>query len=65
MTDWIKWAGGQCPVPFCHVLVRYRDGKESKQPVIAESLVWAHSEPRWGRGAYLDIIAYRIVEPTK
>jgi hypothetical protein len=57
--DWIEWEGGSCPVrPTAEVVIRCRDGYETKKPLRAIQLTWDHGEPR-GQ----DIIAYRLVKP--
>lgn len=55
--SWIKWNGGQCPVPEgTPVKVRLRS-QEERGPYPAESLVWG----RWiDSKADRDIIAYRV-----
>lgn len=59
-TDWIEWAGGECPVPGDTVVdVRLTRGEYSG--LKASDI----SEGRWA-GTFLqngNIIAYRIVKP--
>ncbi len=61
-AGWKEWTGGECPVPgWTRIEVEQRSGRISG-PYDAENCIWQHWVPsRAGR----DIIAYRIVEPTK
>ena len=54
---WIKWHGGECPVPpDMRVTVKFRDGdSQSGHPAYAYAYSWRHD----GDGA--DIVEYRIV----
>lgn len=65
---WIKWEGGECPVPEGTLIdVKYRDGHKQKgcpaglTPAKFErhALFWGHS------GIAADIIAYRLAKPKK
>lgn len=67
-TDWIEWAGGECPVPpmtMVQMKIRGDDVISSPTPAGFWSLVvdwWKHEEsPAFGNTR--DIIAYRIVKP--
>lgn len=58
-TEWIEWAGGECPIKKGEdVVVRYRDGFEQILLDAHVGLLWLHlaSDPE------ADIIAYRIVK---
>ena len=70
MNEWIKWNGGECPVPTgTPVDVEFRDGQRLLNVEANTSL------PGCARGAYgafwmhhnvgSDIVAYRIVEQVK
>ncbi len=65
-TDWIEWAGGECPVPadtrvFVQLRWETREGAESVPMAdTADAWVWAHRQHPHHRG---DIIAYRVVKP--
>lgn len=57
MTNWIEWHGGENPVPGKRVKVKYRNGADNNgKSFISESFRWDHA------GAFLDIIAYRVVD---
>jgi len=55
-TEWIEWAGGECPVrPFdTKVEYKLRNG-DVCMPHRASLCDWSHN------GAWNDIIAYRVV----
>ncbi len=56
---WIKWHGGECPVPKGTLIdVRFRDGGTLD---IADVLDWRWSHKGWDE----DIVAYRICEPAE
>lgn len=62
-TDWIEWAGGECPIKDRHqeVNVRFRNGSVHTDSG-AHDWDWDHREPgtfghRW------DIVAYSLVQP--
>lgn len=59
MSDWIEWAGGECPVPDrTQILVRFRfengAGNEGDYSEGPEDLRWSHV------GSWGDIVAYRL-----
>lgn len=56
---WIKWSGGDCPVPPDTVVkTRLRfQGKDDGSFDEAKSLRWTHD------GGSVDVVAYRVVEP--
>lgn len=62
MTEWIKWDGGECPIPNAKAgefVVKYRHGYEEEGHYDAKVL------PDWVHGAIerpSDIIAYRLIE---
>lgn len=59
---WIKWEGGECPVPEGTLIdVKYRDGEKFKKvPALgAYNYYWHHV------GASDDIVAYRLAKPKK
>lgn len=57
-SEWIEWAGGECPVQRCaRGFLKYRDGEvRPMQDYHCVSLFWAHT------GSNCDIIAYRVVQ---
>lgn len=66
---WIKWEGGECPVPVGTLIdVKYRDGHKQKgcpaaAPTPAEFM---RSTFFWGNnGGDTNIIAYRLAKPKK
>lgn len=57
-TDWIKWTGGDRPVPpDTTVEVKFRNGNNSAD-VRAKIWSWTHRDDEYNGG---DIIAYRLV----
>lgn len=55
---WVKWEGGECPVPKdTFVQIRMRDGTSACEPGVAGELRWGH------RGWRGDITRYRVVKP--
>ncbi|MDV4166215.1 hypothetical protein R1538_34765 [Rhizobium leguminosarum] len=68
MSEWIEWAGGECPVPLTALVdVRYADGHEEFF-VEAELLARdCHGEPDdwWKHEGHPteNIIAYRVINP--
>jgi hypothetical protein len=57
---WIKWDGGECPVgDGVMVNYRFRDDDHDNLPLIALNLRWSHV------GSCYDIVAYRIIHPSK
>ena len=59
---WIKWEGGECPVPEGTLIdVKHRDGeKHKKVPALgAYNYHWGHA------GHDGDIVAYRLAKPKK
>lgn len=59
MTDWIKWDGGECPIPEAKAgeyRLRLHEGKVIT-PRCSHALDY-----NWGKGGYTDIIAYRFIE---
>ena len=63
MSDWIKWGGGDCPVPaYTLVYWRCRDGKSPGDILrSAGELRWSHN----GSCSYSDIIEYRVAKPPE
>ena len=61
MNEWIKWAGGACPVPIgTAVEVRFRDGTRVVSTAQAVRARW-----EWGPvSSDADIVAYRVVQPA-
>ena len=58
MSEWIEWAGGECPVPSHSMIeVRCRNGTESLQDTAENFDFHWHHLPHG-----LDIIAYRMVK---
>lgn len=56
---WIKWGGGECPVPSSEVVVvKFRDGR-IRDPYRADGYSWSKN------GSSDDIIAYRLHQSTK
>lgn len=56
---WIKWSGGECPVPQnAHVAVWLRSGVESWAERPADLFRWSHI------GNSGDIVAYRLTPPA-
>lgn len=54
---WIKWGGGECPVPSSEVVVvKFRDGR-IRDPYRADGYSWRKN------GRPDDIIAYRLQQP--
>jgi hypothetical protein len=59
MSEWIEHDGKGCPVDHgVDIVVRFRDGYECPTSN-AQGFMWPHSYSE----NYLDIVAYRIVEP--
>lgn len=65
---WIKWEGGECPVPEGTLIdVKYRDGYKQKgcpagytsDEFMRRAIEWTHD------GVNGDIIAYRLAKPVK
>lgn len=59
---WIKWEGGECPVPEGTLIdVKHRDGEKYKKvPALRDCNVrWEHI------GSVGDIVAYRLAKPKK
>lgn len=55
---WIEWGGGNRPVAAdAQVLVRMRDGSETRTALSACYLHWDH------RNSRTDIVAYKVVKP--
>lgn len=55
---WVKWEGGECPVPKDTIVqIRMRDGTSACEPRVAGELRWDH------RGWRGDITRYRVVKP--
>lgn len=55
---WVKWEGGECPVPKDTIVqIRMRDGTSACEPGVAGELRWDH------RGWRGDIARYRVVKP--
>lgn len=55
---WVKWEGGECPVPKDTIVqIRMRDGTSACEPGVAGELRWDH------RGWRGDITRYRVVKP--
>lgn len=55
---WVKWEGGECPVPKDTIVqIRMRDGTSACEPGVAGELRWGH------RGWRGDITRYRVVKP--
>lgn len=62
-SPWIEWHGGECPVePETIVRIRLRDGQESLN---STARFWADGPQDWWKHQGHDIIAYRVVEPSK
>lgn len=70
-TDWIEWAGGECPVPGDTIVdVKHMDGDITPH-TLARDLIyedprvgydwWAHEDTEDSIDGY--VIAYRIVKP--
>lgn len=58
MSEWIKWEGGDCPVPpDTKVFVRLRGGVEHTYGTSADVYMWDHD---YNGG---DIVAYKVAEP--
>ena len=69
MNDWIKWAGGACPVPIgTMVEVRFRDGEHLGPVPAGVSLPGITREANgnfWlNENMGGDIVAYRVVQPA-
>jgi hypothetical protein len=63
MNGWIKWEGGECPVPpETPVFVLMRSGNSEKVGLRASSYLWAHRKDGCGDG---DIVAYKVAEKEK
>lgn len=68
-SDWIEWAGGECPVTRdTRVEVKYRDGLTNEGPggswlagELADHGDWWKHEGSLFSGHDCDIIAYRVV----
>ena len=58
MSDWIKWEGGECPVPK-GTLVEVRIWAGEVGVDVAEAFWWDH------RGKTGDIVAYRVVSVSQ
>ena len=59
MSDWIKWKGGECPVPSLSIVhVKLRNGAVCSD-TRADELDWNHS------GYNYDIVSYKIIEIVK
>lgn len=55
---WVKWGGGECPVPKDTIVqIGMRDGTSACEPGVAGELRWDH------RGWRGDITHYRVVKP--
>lgn len=55
---WVKWEGGECPVPKDTIVqIGMRDGTSACEPGVAGELRWDH------RGWRGDITRYRVVKP--
>lgn len=54
MTEWIKWSGGENPVPGKKVEVKFRELTISQN--CSDKFVWRQD------GSYYNIIAYRVIE---
>lgn len=55
---WVKWGGGECPVPKDTIVqIGMRDGTSACEPGVAGELRWGH------RGWSSDITRYRVVKP--
>lgn len=55
---WVKWGGGECPVPKDTIVqIGMRDGTSACEPGVAGELRWGH------RGWRGDITRYRVVKP--
>lgn len=55
---WVKWEGGECPVPKDTIVqIRMRDGTGAREPGVAGELRWGH------RGWPGDITRYRVDKP--
>jgi hypothetical protein len=60
MSDWIKWDGGECPVPPDTLVdIRIRDGYEAIGEDVAKGWNWKHHMLR------NDIVAYRVHHPNE
>lgn len=60
MNGWIKWEGGECPVPpETPVFVLMRSGNSEKVGLRASSYLWAHRKDGCGDG---DIVAYKLAD---
>lgn len=60
--EWIKWSGGECPIPVGTLHQRwYREGGYGPPLKLAEEharrLIWAHDRTY----AHCDIVAYRVL----
>lgn len=56
MSEWIKWDGGDCPVPGgTPVVLRLRDGYEFEESFDSAEFRWRHT------GAEDDIMEYRVM----
>lgn len=66
---WIKWYGGECPVPDgTRVDVRFRSGKERYLEMASKGYVpgsFADMEFWHNEGSSADIVAYRIASPSR
>lgn len=65
---WIKWEGGECPVPKGTLIdVKYRDGHKQKGcPAGPTPGEFERNASFWGNaGAPSDIIAYRLAKPKE
>jgi hypothetical protein len=64
--DWIKWEGGECPVPKGTLIdVRYRGGQEVRNlPALDHSVKHAYVAIDWSHEGFKgDIVAYRLARP--
>lgn len=57
MSEWIEWAGGECPVPGKMIEVKDKAGFHYDTP--SDWLDWEHIN------CTTDIIAYRIIKDTQ
>lgn len=67
MNDWIKWAGGERPVPPRDVVETLYRGPED--PALGVRWGWPHPCPAWRLdwshdGSDDDIVYYRVVAPA-
>jgi hypothetical protein len=64
MIDWIKWVGGECPVPAGTLVdVRYRDDQEAHGIPALHGAVMGRNATDWSHtGHRADIVAYRTAQ---